>query len=97
MGFAAIAIVMLGATIGATFRLRFLLGMAVLILATALLFALSHDYGFLGTLSFIVTSQALLQAGYFAGLLCRIPFSPVQPMLTGLSAPEAQRVRRHDR
>ena len=97
MGFAAIAIVMLGATIGATFRLRFLLGMAVLILATALLFALSHDYGFLGTISFIVVSQALLQAGYFAGLLCRIPFSPVQPKLTGLSAPEAQRVRRHDR
>jgi hypothetical protein len=60
MGFAAIAIVMLGATIGATFRLRFLLGMIVLILAITLLFALSHDYGFLGTLLFIVVSQALL-------------------------------------
>ena len=96
MGYAAIAVAILGAAIGVTFRLRLLLGVVVIVLAITLIFALSHHYSFLDSLLIVVVAQALLQGGYFAGLVGRVSFSRVLDKLTGLSAPEAKRLQHRD-
>jgi hypothetical protein len=96
MGYAAIAVAILGAAVGVTFRLRFLLGMVLIVLALTLIFALSHRYGFLDSLVIVVAVQALLQGGYFAGLVGRSLFSRVQGKLTGLSAPESKHLQERD-
>ena len=76
MRFAAIAVALLGAGIGVTSRLRVLLRVVVLVLAITLIIALSHSHSFLDSLRIIVAAQILLQAGYFAGLVCRVFFTP---------------------
>jgi hypothetical protein len=93
---AAIAVAILGVSIGATFRLRFLLGVVVLVLAITLFFALSHSYTFLSGLLIVVVAQTLLQGGYFAGLVGRAFFSRVQRKFAGLSGPKADRLRQPD-
>jgi hypothetical protein len=92
MGFAAIAVAILGVGIGVSF----LIGVVVLVLSIALLFAFSYSCSFLNSLLIIVVAQALLQGGYFVGLVGRVFFSRVQRKLTGLSGPEADRLQQRD-
>jgi hypothetical protein len=94
MAYAAVAIATLGLVIGATFRLRFLLGIVLLLLPISLVFSVSHRYGFLATILMIVVPQAILQSGYFLGLLGRTAFSITQRKLIGLSKTQTERVRR---
>jgi Mn2+/Fe2+ NRAMP family transporter len=96
MGYAAIALAVLGTAIGMTFRLRFLLGVVILVLVITLIVASSRHYGLLDSMLVVLAAQALLQAGYFAGLVGRVFFSRVQSNLTGLSAPEAKRLQQRD-
>jgi hypothetical protein len=94
MEYGAIGVIAaLGAAVGLTFRLRFLLGMAAILLAITLIYALSHHYSFLGSLIIVVVAQTLLQGGYFAGLMGR---SLLSPKLTDISAPEAKRLQQRD-
>ncbi|HVX75126.1 MAG TPA: hypothetical protein VHB49_03295 [Bradyrhizobium sp.] len=93
MEYAAVAIAILGFTVGATFRLRFLLGIVVLLLAISLVFSFSHGYGFLGTVLMIIVPQAILQGGYFLGLVGRATFSVIQRKLIGLSRTQAEQIR----
>ena len=95
MEYAAIAVAILGIAIGVTFRLRFLLGMILAVLAITLIFVVSHPYGVLKGLLIIAIAQTLLQGGYFAGLLGRLFFSRAQRRLNGLSEPKAEGVRQH--
>jgi hypothetical protein len=98
MEYTAIAIAILGLIIGATFRLRFLLGIVLLMLPISLVFSISHGYSFLATVLMIVVPQAILQGGYFLGLLGRAAFSITQRKLIGLSKAQTEQVRRrHDR
>jgi hypothetical protein len=95
MEYSALVLAILGGAIGLRFRLRFVLGVAVLVLAISLVFVVSHHYSFGGSLLVILGAQTLLQGGYFAGLVGRALFPGVQRKLNGLSASEADRVRRH--
>jgi heme O synthase-like polyprenyltransferase len=98
MEYAAVAIAILGVVIGATFRVRFLLGIVLLLLPVCLIFSVSHGYAFLATVLMIVVPQGILQGGYFLGLLGRTAFAVTQRKLTGLSKTQTEQVRRrHDR
>ena len=93
MEYAAIAIAILGCAVGATFRLRFLLGVILLVLAISIVFSLSHGSGPWGKVLIIMVPQAILQAGYFLGLAGRGIFSFIQRKLTSLSREEAEHLR----
>lgn len=98
MEYAAVAIAILGLVVGATFRLRFLLGIVLLLLPISLVFSVSHGYGLLTTVLMIVVPQAILQGGYFLGLLGRAAFSITQRKLIDLSKTQAEHIRhRQDR
>jgi hypothetical protein len=98
MEYAAVAIAILGLIIGATFRLRFLLGIVLFLLPASLVFSVFHGYGLLATVLMIVVPQAILQSGYFLGLLGRAAFLITQRKLIGLSKTQAEQIRhRQDR
>jgi hypothetical protein len=93
MEYTAIAIAILGCTVGATFRLRFLLGVVVLVLAISIVFSLSHRFGPWDRVVIMVVPQAILQVSYLLGLVGRGIFSVVRRKLTSLSGPEAEHLR----
>lgn len=93
MEYAAIAIALLGCAVGATFRLRFLLGVIVLLLAISVVFSLSHGHSPWDKALIIMVPQAILQGGYFLGLVGRGIFSLVHRKLTSLSSEEADHLR----
>ena len=95
MGYAGLVVLILGGAIGLAFRLRFLLGIVLLVLLGSLIFVVSHDYSVLHSLLLIVGAQTLLQVGYFAGWGGRALFPGLQRKLSGLSGTDADRVRRH--
>jgi hypothetical protein len=93
MEYTAIAVATLGCAVGATFRLRFLLGIVMLVLAISLAFSLSQGSGLWGKVLIILVPQAALQGGYFAGLVSRGIFSFTQRKLSFASR-EAEQLRR---
>jgi len=78
MDYAAITLAILGWTIGTTFRLRFLVGIVLLVLPISFVAALSHGSGLWEKVLIIVIPQAILQGGYFLGVISRSFFSFVQ-------------------
>jgi hypothetical protein len=94
MEYTAVAIAILGFTIGATFRLRVLLGIVLLLLPICLIFSVSRGYGLLATILMVVVPQAILQGGYFLGLLGRGAISLAQRKMIGLSRTQAEQMRR---
>jgi hypothetical protein len=94
MEYTAIAVATLGWTVGITFRLRFLLGVVILLFVISLVFSFSREYGLRDTALIILVPQAILQGSYFLGLVSRAIFSMVQRKLITLSRPETQHVRR---
>jgi hypothetical protein len=94
MEYAAVAIATLGLIIGATFRLRFLLGIVLLLFPISLIFSISRAYGLQATILMVVVPQALLQAGYFLGLLGRAGFLVVQRRVIGLPKTQPEQIRR---
>jgi hypothetical protein len=81
MGIAAIAVAILGVTLGLTFRLRFLLGAILTALGMTTTFVSTPSYGIRKSLLVIVVAQFLLQGGHFAGLVARGFFSRVSGKL----------------
>jgi hypothetical protein len=94
MEYAAVAVAILGLIIGATFRLKLLVGMVLLLLPICLVFSVSRGYGLGATILMIIVPQAVLQAGYFLGLLSRAMFSVTQRKLIGLSKTQTEQIRR---
>jgi hypothetical protein len=95
MGIAAIAVAILGVTLGLTCRLRFLLAVILTALVMTTIFVSTQSYGVLKSLLVIVVAQVLLQSGFFAGLVARSVFSRVSGKLAGLPRPEAERLQQH--
>ena len=94
MEYAAIAVAVLGWTVGVTFRLRFLLGVIALLAVISLVRSLSGGYGFRDTVLTIMVPQAILQGSYFMGLVSQAVFSVVQRKLISFSGAEAEQIRR---
>jgi hypothetical protein len=93
MEYTAIAFAILGCIVGATFRLRFLLGVVALVLAISIVLSLSHRFGAWDRVLIIVVPQAILQVSYLLGLVGRGIFSVVRRKLTSLSGAEAEHLR----
>jgi hypothetical protein len=75
MGFAAIALALLGFAIGLLFRLKVLLPLIAFLLVVSVIFSVARDFTFLKTALTIMAAQAILQASYFLGLLTRAYFT----------------------
>lgn len=95
MQVAALILGILGVAVGLTYRLRFLVGMALMMLAITLIYVSSRSYGLPKNLLIVAAAQVLLQGGYFVGLVTRMLFSGVQRGLSGLRSPEAECMRHH--
>jgi hypothetical protein len=75
--------------------LRFLLGIVLVLFPVSLVYSISRGYGLEATVLMVVVPQALLQAGYFLGLLGRAGFLVAQRRLIGLSKTQTERIRPH--
>jgi hypothetical protein len=75
MGYAAIALALLGFAIGAAFRpsnlLPLLILLLMLLLFLSIAFAIAYHLSFLDTLLLIMAVEAIVQASYFLGLVVR--------------------------
>jgi hypothetical protein len=80
MGYAAIAVALLGVFAGAVFRLKVLLAFVGLLLMMSIIFAAFRSFSFLETALTIIVVQSLLQGGYFLGLVTRNLFTGVHRM-----------------
>jgi hypothetical protein len=71
MGYAAITLAIMGFVVGLRFRLKVLLPFVVLLLIGSGIFAVLQGWHFFTTFLTIVAAQAILQVGYFSGILLR--------------------------
>jgi hypothetical protein len=83
MAYAAVVLSVLGIMVGATFRLRFLLGMILSVLFISMIFAWSSAHNLKEAMLIIVAAQIILQSGYFVGLMSRPFLSRLKLKLLG--------------
>ncbi len=69
---ASITLTILGFAVGALFRLRILILVAVLVLAASVVFSLSHGFTFQGAALTMIAAQCLFQGSYFLGVVVRV-------------------------
>jgi len=69
MGHAAIGLAVLGLIVGFSFRLRGLLSIVTLLFIASIVFAITHEFGFLKTVFTVFAAQTVFQASYFVGLM----------------------------
>jgi hypothetical protein len=71
MGYAAMALAILGLALGLTFRLKVLLSVLSLLVIPSVIFAVGQGWSFLYTLLTIMAVQTIVQSAYFVGILVR--------------------------
>ena len=71
MGYAAIALAIVGFVVGVVFRLRVLLTLVGALLILSIAFSLSQGFSFLQTALTIIVAQTILQGSYFLGLVAQ--------------------------
>jgi hypothetical protein len=71
MGYAAIALAVMGFVVGLRFRLKVLLPVLVLLPIGSGIFSVLQGWNFFNTSLAIVTAPTVLQVGYFLGVLLR--------------------------
>jgi hypothetical protein len=69
MGYAAIALAIMGLIAGTAFRLRVVLLLVALLLLVSVVVAVSGRFSFLNTALTILIAQAIFQTSYFLGLV----------------------------
>jgi hypothetical protein len=71
MGYAALAIALLGFAVGTMFRLQMLLAVIVLLLMFSILFAFGSGLSFFDGILTILAVQTVVQGSYLIGLIAR--------------------------
>ena len=71
MGYAAIALAVLGLAVGIMFRLQVLLIVIALLLLSSIVFAFGSGLDFFDGLLTIMAAQTVVQGSYFLGLIMR--------------------------
>jgi hypothetical protein len=71
MGYAAVALAILGFAIGLAFRLKVLLPLLAALLVISSAFATAQGWDFLRTALTIILVQTIVQTGYFFGIIGR--------------------------
>jgi hypothetical protein len=72
MIYSAIGLAVIGAVVGLAFRWKVLLPVIVLLPVAAIIFSVSHGLSNGHTAIVVIVAEAILQGGYFAGLLMRL-------------------------
>jgi len=75
IGYTAVGLSVTGFVVGLTLRFRALMFFVAFVLIAAIVYSIDAGFGFFGTLLNIITSEALLQVGYFVGVAARTYFS----------------------
>jgi hypothetical protein len=84
MGYAAIALAILGFAVGILFRFKILLLFIVLLLLVSVVFSLVRGFNFPDTVLMIMVAQTILQSSYFLGLVIRAIFTATHRMRSAL-------------
>jgi hypothetical protein len=71
IGYTAVGLSVVGFVVGLTLRLRTLLLFVGLVLIASIVYSIDAGLGFFSTFLNIMTAEAILQGGYFAGLVVR--------------------------
>lgn len=72
MIYSAIGLAVIGAAVGLAFRWKVLLPVIVVLPVAAIIFSVSRGLSHGDTAIVIIVAEAILQGGYFAGLLIRL-------------------------
>ena len=75
IGYTAVGLSVIGFVVGLTLRFRALMVLVGLVLIAAIVYSIDAGFGFFSTLLNIMTGEAILQVGYFAGVAARTYFS----------------------
>ncbi|MDF0493104.1 hypothetical protein [Bradyrhizobium yuanmingense] len=81
MEYAAIGLAIFGAVLGLRFRFRALLPFALLVLFVTIFLTLNQRLDGLETVLAVLATQAILQGGYFVGVIIRALFRAYQRKL----------------
>jgi hypothetical protein len=79
MGYAVIALAMLGFAVGIMFRLQVLLIVIALLLLMSIVFAFGSGLSFFDSLLTIMAVQTAVQGSYFLGLIARAALASHAP------------------
>ena len=71
MTYSAVGLAVIGAAVGLAFRWKVLLPVIVLLPFVAIIFSVSRGLDHRDTAIVVIVAEAVLQGGYFAGLLIR--------------------------
>lgn len=71
MIYSAIGLAVIGAAVGLVFRWKVLLPVIALVPVAAIVFSVSRSLSYVDTAIVVVVAEAVLQGGYFIGLLIR--------------------------
>ncbi|HWF46903.1 MAG TPA: hypothetical protein VG168_07860 [Bryobacteraceae bacterium] len=71
MGYAAIALAVVGFGLGVTFRLKVLLPILMLLLIVSIVFTATRGFNFPRSALAIIEVQCIVQVGYFFGIVLR--------------------------
>ncbi len=72
MIYSAIGLAVIGAAVGLAFRWKVLLPVIVVLPIAVIIFSVSRDLSLGDTAIIVIVAEAILQGGYFAGLLMRL-------------------------
>jgi heme/copper-type cytochrome/quinol oxidase subunit 4 len=71
MSDAAVALAILGFSVGMLFRLRILLSILALLLVLSIVFSVARGFSFIDAALTVMFVQSIVQASYFLGLVAR--------------------------
>jgi ABC-type iron transport system FetAB permease component len=69
MGFAALALAIVGFAVGTMFRIRVLLPILLVLLLASIVFSVVRDFSILEAALMVFLAQTIVQGGYFLGLI----------------------------
>ncbi len=81
MGYAAIALAILGFAVGLVYRLKILLSILALLLLVSVVFSFARGVSFLDTALTIMVVQTIVQCSYFVGLVAKAVFTETRRRL----------------
>ena len=72
MIYSAVGLTVIGVAAGLAFRWKVLLPVIVLVPLAAVAMSIPHNYGYEETAIAVILAEAILQGGYFVGLIMRL-------------------------
>ena len=91
MIYSAVGLAVLGAAAGLAFRWKVLLPIILILPIAVIIFSFSRGLGYADTAIAVIVAEAILQGGYFAGLLLRLMANAISGLFKSRRDPEALR------